>query len=57
MTIAMAIILVTVVGLLGAVILVLAARFMAVEEDPRVGQVQALPARRQLRRLRLRRLC
>lgn len=41
MTIAMAIILVTVVGLLGAVILVLAARFMAVEEDPRVGQVQA----------------
>ena len=40
MTIAMAIILVTVVGLLGAVILVLAARFLAVEEDPRVGQVQ-----------------
>ena len=41
---AIAIILVTVVGLLGAIILVLAAKFMSVYEDPRVGQVnECLP--------------
>ena len=39
MNIAIAIAIVTVIGLLGAVILVLAAKFMHVEEDPRVGQV------------------
>lgn len=39
MTIALAISIVTAVGFLGAVILVLAAKFMAVEEDPRIGQV------------------
>ena len=39
MSIAMAIAIVTVVGLLGAIILVLAAKFMHVEEDPRIGQV------------------
>lgn len=41
MTIAIAVVLVTVVGLIGAGILVLAAKFMQVEEDPRIGQVQA----------------
>lgn len=39
MTIGLAIAIVTVVGLLGAVILVLAAKFMHVEEDPRIGEV------------------
>ena len=39
MSIAMAIAIVSVVGLLGAIILVLAAKFMHVEEDPRIGQV------------------
>ena len=44
MSIAIAIILVTVVGLVGAVILVLAAKFMSVYEDPRIGQVtECLP--------------
>ena len=37
MTIGLAIAIVTVVGLLGAVILVLAAKFMHVEEEPRFG--------------------
>ena len=41
MSIAIAVALVTVLGLIGAGILVLAAKFMHVEEDPRVGQVQA----------------
>ena len=39
MSIAIAIAIVTVIGLLGAVILVLAAKFMHVEEDPRIGEV------------------
>ena len=39
MNIALAIAIVTVAGLLGSVILVLAAKFMAVEEDPRIGEV------------------
>lgn len=44
MSIGIAIALVTVIGLLGAGILVLAAKFMSVEEDPRVGQVlECLP--------------
>lgn len=44
MSIATAIILVTVIGLIGAVILVLAAKFMSVYEDPRVGEVtECLP--------------
>ena len=44
MSIGIAIILVTVIGLVGAVILVLAAKFMSVYEDPRVGQVnECLP--------------
>lgn len=44
MSIATAIILVTVIGLIGAVILVLAAKFMSVYEDPRVGEVnEVLP--------------
>ena len=41
MNIALAIAIVTVAGLLGSVILVLAAKFMAVEEDPRIGEVAA----------------
>ena len=40
MSIAIAVLVVTVVGLIGAGILVLAAKFMHVEEDPRVAQVQ-----------------
>ena len=40
MTIGIAIAVVTVIGFLGAVILVLAAKFMAVEEDPRIEEVQ-----------------
>ncbi len=44
MSIGMAIAIVTVIGLLGAIILVLAAKFMHVEEDPRIGQVtECLP--------------
>ena len=44
MSISIAIVLVTVVGLLGAIILVLAAKFMSVYEDPRVGEVtECLP--------------
>ena len=44
MSIGIAIVLVTVVGLLGAIILVLAAKFMSVYEDPRVGEVtECLP--------------
>lgn len=39
MSIALAVILVTVVGLVGGIILVVAAKFMAVYEDPRVGQI------------------
>ena len=39
MNIVLAVILCTVVGLVGAVILVAAAKFMAVEEDPRIEQV------------------
>lgn len=39
MSIGLAIAIVTVIGLLGAVILVLAAKFMHVEEDPRIGEV------------------
>ena len=39
MDIVFAVVLVTLVGALGAVILVVAAKFMAVEEDPRIGQV------------------
>ena len=41
MSIAFAIILVTIVGILGAVILVLAAKYMHVEEDPRVAEITA----------------
>lgn len=40
MSILLAVLVVTVVGLIGAVILVLAAKFMYVEEDPRVALVQ-----------------
>ena len=44
MSISIAIVLVTVVGLLGAIILVLAAKFVSVYEDPRVGEVtECLP--------------
>lgn len=44
MTLTSAVLIVTVIGLLGAAILVVAAHFMHVEEDERVGQVQeALP--------------
>ena len=44
MSISIAIVLVTVVGQLGAIILVLAAKFMSVYEDPRVGEVtECLP--------------
>ena len=39
MSIVLAVVLCTVVGALGAVILVAAAKFMAVEEDPRIEQV------------------
>lgn len=42
--IVLAIIIVTIVGLLGAAILVAAAKFMAVYEDPRVGEVTAVLA-------------
>lgn len=41
MSVATAVIVVTVIGLLGAAILVIAAHFMHVEEDERIGQVQA----------------
>ncbi|MEG2020733.1 MAG: RnfABCDGE type electron transport complex subunit B [Oscillospiraceae bacterium] len=45
MTIFYAVLVVTLCGLLGAIILVLAAQFMHVEEDARIGEVQAvLPA-------------
>ena len=43
-TIVLAIIIVTIVGLLGAAILVAAAKFMAVYEDPRVGEITAVLA-------------
>ena len=44
MSIVLAIAIVSVIGLVGAAILVAAARYMAVEEDPRIGQVtEALP--------------
>ena len=39
MSIVTAVAVVTVIGLLGAAILVVAAHFMHVEEDPRVGEV------------------
>src|SRR5699024_9618362 len=39
MSIVLAVVLCTVVGALGAVILVAASKFMAVEEDPRIEQV------------------
>lgn len=41
MEIGLAIGIVTVLGILGAVILVLAAKFMSVEQDPRIGEVEA----------------
>lgn len=45
MDITLAIIVVTLIGIVGAVILVVAAKFFAVEEDERIGQVAAvLPA-------------
>ncbi|MEG1932249.1 MAG: RnfABCDGE type electron transport complex subunit B, partial [Pygmaiobacter sp.] len=45
MSITLAIIIVTVIGLIGAAILVVAAKFMTVEEDERIGIVAAaLPA-------------
>ena len=53
MSIVSAAILCTVVGAVGAVILVAAAKFMAVEEDPRIEEVNACLRRRKLRRLRL----
>ena len=40
MSITTAVLVVTIVGLLGAVVLVAAAHFMQVEEDPRIAQVQ-----------------
>lgn len=44
MSIVLAIAIVSVIGLVGAAILVVAAKYMTVEEDPRVGQVtEALP--------------
>ena len=39
MNIASAVILCTIVGAVGAIILVAAAKFMAVEEDPRIEEV------------------
>ena len=39
MSIVLAVVLCTVVGALGAVILVAASKFMAVEEDPRIEQI------------------
>ena len=39
MNIASAVILCTIVGAIGAIILVAAAKFMAVEEDPRIEEV------------------
>ena len=39
MNIALAVILCTVIGAVGAAILVAAAKFMAVEEDPRIAEV------------------
>ena len=42
MSIGAAVAAVTVIGLLGAAILVVAAHFMHVEEDPRIGEVQAV---------------
>ena len=41
MNIVSAVILCTIVGAIGAVVLVLAAKFMAVEEDPRIEEVSA----------------
>ncbi len=41
MNIASAVILCTIVGAIGAIVLVLAAKFMAVEEDPRIEEVAA----------------
>ena len=41
MSIVTAVAVVTVIGLLGAAILVVAAHFMHVEEDPRVGEAPA----------------
>ena len=41
MSIALAVILVTIVGILGAVILVLAAKYMHVEMDPRIDEINA----------------
>ncbi|MEF9969383.1 MAG: RnfABCDGE type electron transport complex subunit B, partial [Ruthenibacterium sp.] len=42
MSIITAVVVVTVTGLLGAAILVIAAHFMQVSEDARVGEVQAV---------------
>ncbi len=39
MTIALAIAIVTILGLIGAVVLVMAAKFMSVEQDPRIDEV------------------
>ena len=44
MSIALAVILCTVLGALGATILVVAAKFMAVEEDPRIAEVNSVLA-------------
>ena len=55
-SIAFAVIVLVVLGLAGGIILVLASKFMAVYEDPRIAQIR-MPCRRQLRRLRLCRLC
>lgn len=45
MNIVSAVILCTIVGAVGAIVLVAAAKFMAVEEDPRIEEVSAcLPA-------------
>ena len=41
MNIVSAVILCTIVGAVGAIILVAAAKFMAVEEDPRIEEVSA----------------
>ena len=56
-SIAFAVIVLVVLGLAGGIILVLASKFMAVYEDPRIAQITECLARRQLRRLRLCRLC
>ena len=57
MNIVSAVILCTIVGAVGAIVLVAASKFMAVEEDPRIEEVTNCLAGAKLRRLRLRRLC